>query len=117
MTMLQNRMEELLSERVRLTEGIARRESMVENKTRQQGEWSKSGKVYKEYQSEIFRWNSERMEMEGKLSELDTETDGYEQTIKAVRGEQGLGAFSLSVRDHIEEIRQGRRLSSMIDLI
>jgi predicted nucleic acid-binding Zn-ribbon protein len=112
MAMLQSKMEELLSERARLTERITHRESMAENKRRQQGGWSKSDKVYKEYQLEIFRWNSERIEMEAKLSELDTETDEYEQTIKAVRGEQGLGAFSLSVRDHIEEIRQGRRLEA-----
>jgi hypothetical protein len=110
MAALRSKMEELLSERARLTEKLARMQSMVDNKARQQDGWSKSETVHKDYQSEIFRWNNEIWIMGAELSELDTETDEYERTVKAVEGEQGIVTFSLSIRDHIEEVRRGRRL-------
>lgn len=112
MARLQDKLEELLLERKRLTERITRMQSMVDNKARQQDGWSKSETVYKDYQSEVFRWNNEIWMMGAELSELDTETDEYERTVKAVKGEQGLGMFSLSIRDQIKEIRQGRRLEA-----
>lgn len=102
---LQSKTDELLSERARLTEKVARLESMVDNKARQQDGWSKE-----EYQSEIFRWNNEMRETGARLSELDTETEEYERTMQAIRGEQGLRTIDPSVLEYVEEIRQGRRL-------
>jgi hypothetical protein len=49
--------------------------------------------VYKEYQSEIFWWNNERMETETRLSDLDTEVNGYERTVDAVMREEVIGGF------------------------
>lgn len=109
MATLQSKMEELLLERARLTEKIARMQSMVENKTRQQDGWSKSEKVYKEYQSEIFRWNNERMEMEARLSDLDTEVDGYERMVEAVTREEVVGGFDWDVAERIVQMREARK--------
>jgi hypothetical protein len=49
--------------------------------------------VYKEYQSEIFWWNNERMETEARLSDLDTEVNGYERMVEAVMREEVIGGF------------------------
>ena len=68
--------------------------------------------MYKEYQSEIFRWNNELRETGARLSELDTERDEYERTMQAIRGEQGLRTIDPSVLEYVEEIRQGRRLET-----
>ena len=103
-------MDELLSERARLTEKLARLQSMVDNKERQQDSWDKGDDVYKDYQSEIFRWNNDKRETEAKLSELDTETEEYERTIGFVQGHQVLGTSDPSVLIQIKQIWQGRRL-------
>jgi hypothetical protein len=65
----------------------------VEDNARQQDGWSKWKKVYKEYQSEIFWWNNERMETEARLSDLDTEVNGYERMVEAVMREEVIGGF------------------------
>lgn len=82
---------------------------MVENKARQQDGWNKSEKVYEEYQSEIFQWNNERMEMEARLSDLDTEVYGYERMVEAVTREKVFGGFDWDVAEQIVQIREGRK--------
>jgi uncharacterized protein YukE len=107
---LRSKLDELLSERARLTGKLARLQSMVDNKARQQDSWDKGEGVYKEYQSKIFRWNNDMRETEAKLSELDTETEEYERTIGAVQGHQVLRTSDPSVPEQIKQIRQGWRL-------
>ena len=48
--------------------------------------------------------------MRARLSGLDTETDEYERTIKAIEGGIGRGVFSLSVVDWIEQVRRGKEM-------
>ena len=107
---LQGKVEGLLVERQKLLEAIKRKEGMVDNTEREQGGWSKSERVYKAYQSEIFRWNQEVGEMRARLSGLDKETDEYERTIKAIEGGIVRGVFSLSVVDWIEQVRRGKEM-------
>jgi hypothetical protein len=87
--------------------------SEVDRKNRtdafEQDGWNKSEKVYEEYQSEIFRWNNERMEMEARLSDLDTEVNGYERTVEAVTKEEVFGGFDWDVAERIVQIRDGRK--------
>lgn len=70
MAKLQDKLEELLLERERSTKRMARMQSMVDNKARQQDGWSKSETVHKDYQSEVFRWNNEIWMMGAELSTI-----------------------------------------------
>jgi predicted RNase H-like nuclease (RuvC/YqgF family) len=107
-----SRVEELLGERRDLQERIAWKESMVENKTialRKYATWEHKHKCYT---TEIFRWNDEIRELRTKLSELDTETDWHERSIKATMGGEGNGNgdFVANIKRCAAEMQEGRRV-------